>query len=77
MNRKRKIIRNHMRDLGLKEDEHWRIENGGKHDKIVVFGRLAGVIQKGGRESGETRGRAIAMNVIKSIDRIVAAHSAA
>jgi hypothetical protein len=48
----------------------WRIEDGGKHFKIMVCNRLAGILPKGPMSSDPASGRAHA-NMMKQIRRTI------
>lgn len=54
----------------------WRLETGGRHHKLIVGGRLAGILPLGGRAEGRSANLRAEMNLRTQVRRILQAVSA-
>jgi hypothetical protein len=49
----------------------WSIEHGGRHFKLIVFGRLAGILPWGGKSSRRSSDLAAELNTRAQVRRII------
>lgn len=54
----------------------WRLGTGGKHHKLIVYGRLAGILPRGSKSAGQSNDMAAVLNMRAQVRRIIKEHQA-
>lgn len=49
----------------------WRVENGGRHHKLIVGGRLAGILPFSGKAQRQEADRSAELNMRAQVRRII------